>query len=281
MSGLKDLRLNGLKDLKINGLRYLRIDELKHLIHKHGSRDDKEIGDLMKSKKEVEVEIRKLLKEKKEIESRISQLRKVQEGQVKEISEFPLTEEIFPPLRRNMRSEMPELLEVETGALQREDTEVSEGIYSQEGEKNNKSLGLKEAGEIEEANITEIKVKEETKFASEKKDLSNNEETDFSNIRKKDVEMASPENTDKIKTADPVPEKNGQKEGPIPEKSKNESEKPAQMIFGSNLIEELLESDDLCPEEDHGFIKYIGESSVVDLIADLKEVKRLITGTRS
>jgi hypothetical protein len=161
----------------------------------------------------------------------------------------------------------------------KEDTEISERIDSRKGEKTDKSLESKETGEIEGANITEIKFKEEAKSASEKKDLKINEGANFSNIRKKDGEIVSPENTKKIKTAYLALEKNETGEDRTPEKSK--TEKPSSVIFGGSLIEELLESDDLCPEENQGFIKYIEESSVVDLIADLKEVKGLLAGTRS
>jgi hypothetical protein len=287
MNGLKDLRIKGLKDLKINGLKYLRINELKHLIHKSGDRGDTEIGDLEKSKKEVETKIRKLFSEKKEIESRIVQLQKIDEEseeskeseESEEIPEFPWIEEIFPPLRKNMHPERSRLLEVETDALQKEDAEISERIDSQIGKKveiTDKSLESKETGKIESDNITEIKVKKEEKSVSEKNDVKSNEVADLSNIRKKAGEIAFPENADKIKTADPALEKNEKDDDRTPEKSKTESKKPDPGIFGGSLIEELLESEDLYPEEEQSFMKYIGESSVTDLIKDLKDVKKLL-----
>ncbi|WP_054865017.1 hypothetical protein [Methanosarcina barkeri] len=58
---------------------------------------------------------------------------------------------------------------------------------------------------------------------------------------------------------------------------KTESENPAPSIFGNSLIQELLESEELCSEEEQNFMKYIGESSVSELIVDLKEVKGLLT----
>lgn len=315
MSALKDLRINGLKDLKINGLKCLRINELKSLIPKPGGRDDTELGDLIKSKKEVETKIRNLFREKKELESRIEkketesrigQLQRIEdikseEVPDEEISEFPWREEIFPPLCRNMRHEVSELLEVETDALQKEDAGISERIDSRIGKKVenfDKFLESKETGEIEGGNIIEIEVKEETKSDSENKeeaksvgeknDVKSNEEAELSNIRKKAGEIAFPENTDKIKTVEPALEDNEKEdrtpalednekeEDRTPEKRKTESENPAPGIFGNSLIQELLESEDLYPEEKQNFMKYIGESSVVELITDLREVKRLL-----
>lgn len=288
MSGLKDLRIKGLKDLKVNGLKYLKINELKHLIHKSGDRGDTEIGDLIKSKKEVEIQIRKLFREKKELEFQIGQLQKTEEEkeeeseeseESEEIPEVPWREEIFPPLRRNMRSEMSRLLEVETDALQKEDAGISESIDSQIGNKveiSDKSLELKETGEIEGGNITEIKVEEEAKSAGEKNDVKSNEVADLSNTRKKAGEIAFPENTDKIKAADLALEENEKDEDRTPEKSKTESKNPMPGIFGGSLIEELLESEDLYLEEEQSFMKYIEESSVVELSTNLREVKKLL-----
>lgn len=62
----------------------------------------------------------------------------------------------------------------------------------------------------------------------------------------------------------------------VSDNPKTESENPAPGIFGNSLIQELLESEDLYPEEKQNFMKYIGESSVVELITDLREVKRLL-----
>ncbi len=297
MNALKDLRINELKDLKFNGLKYLRIGELKHLVHKPERRGDMEIEDLIKSKKEVETEIKKLFKEKKEIESLIGQAQKTEEGESEEIpefpcreeifpplrseeiSEFPWREEIFPPLRRNMYPNMSKLLEIKTDALQREDTGISERIDNQiekKVEKADKSPESTETGEIEDTSITEVKVKEEVKSAGEKNDVKNNEEADLNNILKKDREIAFPENTDKIKTADPALKENEKKGDSTPEKSKTESKKLSADIFGSSLIEELLESEDLCTEEEQSFMKYIEESNVTELVTDLKEVKKLL-----
>lgn len=289
MNALKDLRINELKDLKFNGLKYLKIEELKHLVHKPGRRDDTGIEDLIKSKKQVETEIRKLFKEKKEIESRIGKIQKTECGESEEISEFPWREEIFPPLRRNMHPQISELIEIETDALQIEDTGISERISSRIGKKveeADKSPESKETGEIkdtsiedtsiEDISIIEVKVKEEVKSAGEKNDVKNNEEADLNNILKKDREIAFPENTDKIKTADPALKKNERKEDSTSEKSKTESKKLSAGIFGSSLIEELLESEDLCTEEEQSFMKYIEEANVTELITDLKEVKKLL-----
>jgi len=301
MNALKDLRINGLKNLTINKLKFIKVHELKHLIAKPGNRDDMEMRDLIKSKKEVEIKIRKLFREKKDLESRIErkelgsrtgQLQESEDEKEEEISEFPWREEIFPPLRRNMHNEASGLLEVETDALQKEDAGISERIYSQTGKKvedSDKFLKSKETGEIEEANIIEIGVKEEANSASENNDVKSGEEADFANLRKKAGEMVFSENTDKTEIVEAALadnekgentrlalEDNEKEEDKTPEMRKTESENPAPSIFGSSLIQELLESDDLCPEEEQNFMKYIGESSVSELITDLREVKSLL-----
>jgi hypothetical protein len=309
MSALNNLKINRLKNLKINGFKFLKVNELKHLIPKPGGRDDMELGDLIKSKKEVEIKIRTLFREKKELESRIEkkelesrtemkelesrngQLQETEDEKREEISEFLWREEIFPP-RRNMHHEVSRSLEVETDALQKEDTGISERIYSQTGKKvedSDKSLESKETGEIEEANITEIGVKEEANSASENNDVKSDEETDFANLRKKAGEIAFLENTDKTEIVEAALEDNEiedntrsalkdneKEEDKTPEMRKTESENSASGIFGNSLIQELLESEDLCPEKEQNFMKYIGESSVSELIIDLREVKSLL-----
>lgn len=301
MNALKDLRINGLKNLTINKLKSIKVHELKHLIAKPGDRDDMEMRDLIKSKKEVESKIRKLFREKKDLESRIErkelgsrtgQLQESEDEKEEEISEFPWREEIFPPLRRNMHNEASGLLEIETDALQKEDAGIAERIDSQTGKKvedSDKSLESKETGEIEEANITEIGVKEEANSAVEKNDVKGDGEADFANLRKKAGEMAFSENTDKTEIVEAALEDNEKgentrlalednekEEDKTPEMRKTESENLASGIFGNSLIQELLESEDLCPEEEQNFMKYIGESSVSELITDLREVKSLL-----
>lgn len=271
--------MNALTDLRFNILKYLKIGELKHLLYKPGRSDDTELEDLIKRKKKVETEIRKLLKEKKEIESRLSKIQKTEYKESEEISEFPWREEIFPPLRKNMHPQMSELQEIETDSLQREATGISEQIDSPIGKKveqTDKSPESKETGEREGTSITEVKVKEEVKSACEKNDVKNNEEKDLNNILKKDREIAFPENKDKIKTADPDKKENEEKGDNKPEKSKIESKKLSSGIFGSSLIEDLMESEDLSTEEEQSFMKYIEESKVSELITDLKEVKNLL-----
>lgn len=320
MDALNNLKIKGLKNLKINGFKFLKVNELKHLIPKPGGRDDMELGDLIKSKKEVEIKIRTLFREKEDLESRIEKkelesrvekkelesqiekkefesrtgrLQETKDEKREEISEFPWREEIFPPLRRNMHHEVSRSLEVETDTLQKEDTGISERIYSQTGKKvedSAKSLESKETGEIEEANITEIGVKEEANSAGENNDVKGDEETDFANLKKKAGEMAFSENTDKTEIVEAslednekgenkrlALEDNEKEEDKTLEKIKTESENPVPGIFGNSLIQELLESEDLCPEEEKNFIKYIGESSITELITDLREVKSLLT----
>ncbi|AKB52028.1 hypothetical protein MSBRW_2775 [Methanosarcina barkeri str. Wiesmoor] len=303
MNALKDLRIHGLKNLKINGFKFLKVNELKHLIPKPGDRDDIELGDLIKSKKEVEIKIRELFKEKKNLESRIErkelrsrtdQLQETEYEEKKEISDFPWTEEIFPPLRRNMHHEASGLLKVETEDLQKEDVGISERIDSQTGNKvkdSDKSFEshLKETGEIEEGNIIEIGVKEEVNSACKKNDVEGDEKADFDDMRKKAGETAFLKNTDKPETVEAALEdnekgeckrltlENNEKEDKTPEKIKTESETPVPGIFGNSLIHELLESEDLCPEKEQNFMKYIGESSASELSINLNKVKKLLT----
>ena len=44
------------------------------------------------------------------------------------------------------------------------------------------------------------------------------------------------------------------------------SEKTVPIIFGDKLSQELLKSKDLCLEEEKSFMRYIGESSIEELI---------------
>lgn len=315
MNALKDLRINGLKNLKINGFKFLKVNELKHLIPKPGDRNDMEMGDLIKSKKEVEIEIQKLFKEKKDLESRIEKkelesrsekeevkswhgkLQKTKNEESEEMSEFPWREEIFPPLRTNMHREVSRFLEVETDALQKEDAGISERIDSQiviKLEDSDKPLESKETGELVEGSITKIGTKEEASPASEKNDVKSDEESDFDNMRKKTEEIAFSENTDKPETVEavlkdnnkgvdkiPALEDNEKQEDKTPEKRKTKSENAVPGIFGNSLIQELLESEELCSEEEQNFMKYIGEPSVTELITDLKEVKALLVDIES
>ena len=109
-----------------------------------------------------------------------------------------------------------------------------------------------------------------------------NGEVDLNNSASKKVEeIVFPKNDEKTKTADSLLPGKERETEKLSEKNKHEGGNPIPGIFGGSLIEELLESDDLCPEEDPGFMKYLEEPSVVELIADLKEVKGLLAGIRS
>ncbi len=85
---------------------------------------------------------------------------------------------------------------------------------------------------------------------------------------------------EKTKASDFMLEEN--REDRMPEKSKTESEKIVQGIFGGSLIEELLKSEDLLYlEEEQNFMKYIGESSATGLVKDLREVKELLASAET
>ncbi|WP_269851833.1 hypothetical protein [Methanosarcina horonobensis] len=63
----------------------------------------------------------------------------------------------------------------------------------------------------------------------------------------------------------------------LTDKGRNENKNnPSVNLFGNDLIEELLNSDDLNSEEEQGFMKYLEEPEVGELITDLKSVKALL-----
>jgi hypothetical protein len=245
MSGLKGLNIRGLKNIIVNVFKNLRINGLKDTIFKPRGRKNTDVESLTKSREEVKRQIKELVIEKKEIESRIGQLQKAGKEKNNAISEFSVREEI-------------------------------------KVEKTDKPDELKETGKEELRDKVEIKAKEiNVKSDSEKTDAGGSEEVNRNNSATKKIEeIVYPKNDEKAKE-DSILLGNGSEKEKLPEKNKSESGKPVSDIFGGSLIEELLESDDLCPEEDQFFSKYIEEASVVDLVADLKEVKGLLAGTQS
>jgi len=241
MNGLNNLRISGLKDLKVNGLRYLGINKSKQMMHKPGSKNDKCIGDLTKSREKVKRQIRELVREKKEIESRIDQLQKARNEENEAMSKFSLQEEI-------------------------------------KVEKTDKPDKLNEIGKNEKVDKVEIKAEDiDVKSDSEKTDSKSNEIVGPNQSHSKNVEeFLFPKNDEKTKPSNPVSLSKEKKEGNAPQNSKTESKNPIPGIFGGSLIEELLESEDLYPEEERSFMKYIEESSVVELSTNLREVKKLL-----
>ena len=121
----------------------------------------------------------------------------------------------------------------------------------------------------------------EVKADNKKVVTKSNESLNFNNSANEKIEeVVIPKMEEKTKASDFMLEEN--REDRIPEKSKTESEKTAQDIFGGSLIEELLKSEDFhYLEEEQNFMKYIGESSVTDLVKDLREVKELLASAET
>ena len=288
MNSLKYLRRDGLKELIENGLKGLRVSGLKNLILKPKTDDVnieqniEDLEDLTKSREQVKRKIRKLTTEIKEIEARIDRIQKAGTKKSEEISEFPWREEIFPPLPRKVRVKMSGPLEVKNNSLHAEDPGFSEvKIGGMEKE-------IKGIDEESEEKILEGKIPEDIiPDTSQTIKVNDAEKADpKSGAGEKNESKAFPENTEKIKTADPFSiEKvnenkfsSGNSSKSSIEKSKPESRNyPETSLFGDSLIEELLNSDDLNPEEEQGFMKYLEEQEVGELITDLKNVRDLLT----
>ena len=291
MDGLKNQRSNRLRNLKNVGLKFLRFNWLKNIILKPRLARDKDNKSLTKDREEVKVKIRKLVREKEEIESQIVQLQKLGEEKDGEISESPWLEK----KRAEKTSKLDELKEKGEEEVYKIgiETEVIEAKADNKKvvAENDEIMGFNDGAskkleeiifqEMEEGiDETKIEKKIETKTIEVKADnkkviTKSNESLNFNSASKKTEEVIIPKMEEKTKASDFMLEEN--REDRIPEKSKTESEKTAQDIFGGSLIEELLKSEDLLYlEEEQNFMKYIGESSAIDLVKDLKEVKELL-----
>jgi len=291
MNSLKDLKIAGLKEFRENGLKGLKVRGLKDLILKPKTADVnlEDMEDLAKSREQVKRKIIKLIKEKKEIEARIERIRKAgkeKSEEVQEISELLRRLEIFPllPIKVHVKrsgalevkidslpAEYPGLSEVKVGGMEIE----VKGIYEKPADKTPE--GRRSEGQRSEDIIPETSqtiIVNDAEGAAPK-----------SGAGEKNGDRAFPENAEKIKTADPFSmekvnenkvSSGNSSESPI-EKSKPESKNnPATSLFGDSLIEELLNSDDLNPEEEQGFMKYLEEQEVGELITDLKNVRALL-----
>lgn len=239
MNGLKDLKISGLKNLKGIGLKNLRIDRLKDIILKPRHVRDTEIKGLTKSREEIKRKIRELVREKKEIESRIVQLQNTEEEKNEEISGSSWQE--------------------------KKRAEITDNFDK-----------LKKTGEEEKLDNTGIKAEViEAKPDSKRNVVEGSGIVDLNNsVSKKVEEIVFPREEEKTKITSSILQEN--KEDRIPEKSKTESGKSELDTFRGGLIEELLESEDLYPEEEQSFMRHIEESSIIELIINLKEVKQLL-----
>lgn len=285
MESLKNISIDGLRELKENGLKGLKISGLKNLIVKpEESRtefiSDAELEDLAQKREEIKREIKKLNQEKKGIETRIHLIRKTEKEKCEEIAEFPWREEIFPPLPRKTYVKIPENLEVRENSLHAEDSGLLETKQS--------VMKIKEINEKLEDATPEEKISEYVAPATVQTMIANNsEETDSKNeTGKKDEEKTFPEKEEKIKAVYPFSAgklnenriSNRDSSNNSIEKIKTESKNnTAASLLGENLIEELLSSDDLIPEEEQGFVKYLQEPEIGELINELKDIRSLLS----
>ena len=296
MDGLKNQRSNRLRNLKNVGLKFLRFNWLKNIILKPRLARDKDNKSLTKDREEVKVKIRKLVREKEEIESQIVQLQKLGEEKDGEISESPWLEKKRAE-KTNKLDELKEKGEEEVYKIGIE-TEVIEAKADNKKvvAENDEIMGFNDGAskkleeiifqEMEEGiDETKIEKKIETKTIEVKADnkkviTKSNESLNFNSASKKTEEVIIPKMEEKTKASDFMLEEN--REDRMPEKSKTESEKIVQGIFGGSLIEELLKSEDLLYlEEEQNFMKYIGESSATGLVKDLREVKELLASAET
>lgn len=285
MNSLKDIRINGLKELRENSLKGLKISGLKNLILKPEDPrtediKDAELEDLAKKREELKIEIKKLNQEKKGIENRIYLIQKTGKEKNEEITEFPWREEIFPPLPRKIHIKMSEIVEVKDNSLHAENSGFSE--VKDGGMK----IKFKGTNEKPKDNTPEEKISENMAPTTIQAMTENNAEGDQKNeAGKKDGEKTFLEKEEKTKTVYPflaeklnenkIQDMNSSNDSI--EKRKSESKNnPAANLLGENLIEELLCSNDMTPEEEQGFMKYLQDQETGELITDLKNVKSLL-----
>jgi len=285
MESLKNIRIDGLRKLRKSGLKGLKISGLKNIIVKpeeSGAKciSDAEFEDLAQQREEIKREIKKLNQEKKGIENRIHLIRKTEKEKCEEIAELPWREEIFPPLPRKTYVKIPENLAVKDNSLHAEDSGLLE--IKQSGMK------IKEVNEKLEDATPEEKISEYVAPAAVQTMIANNsEETDSkTETGKKEEEKTYPEKEEKTKAVYPFLAgklnenmiSNRDSASNSIEKIKTESKtSTAASLLGENLIEELLSSDDLIPEEKQGFVKYLQEPEIGELINELKDIKSLLT----
>lgn len=287
MESLKNISIDGLKELRENGLKGLKISSLKNLIVQSGESrteciSDAELEGLAKKREEIKREIKKLNQEKKGIETRIHLIRKTEKERYEEITEFPWREEIFPPLQRKTYAKISRVLKVEDDSLHVENSEFSE-IKDTAMIIKDKGTDGKSEEILPEEKMSEDIVPRITQTMTE----NNAERADLiSETEKKDGEKTIPEKEEKTKAVYPFSaEKLSENKIPSKGSSNNSIEKiktesksnPAASLLGENLIEELLSSEDLNPEEEQGFMKYLQEPEMGEIINELKDVRSLLS----
>lgn len=316
MESLKNISIGGLRELKENGFKGLKIGGLKNLIVKPEKPETEctgsgDLENLAKKRENIKKEIEKLNREKKGIETRIHLIRKIGKEKCEEITEYPWREEIFPPLPRKEYIKIPETI-AETPEVQG-DSAPGEGFEISEAKDNGMKIKAEEANKKSEDNISEDDVSEdnvsEINTPEDKTPESNTPEEKVSQdmasdiiqavtvdiegkgdrinvIGKKDEDTAFPQKEDKSKTIssfsavklseNKIPDRDSST-SPAEKKNTESKNNPAACLLGENLIEELLSSDDLFPEEEQGFVKYLQEPEIGELVKELKDIKSLLT----
>nr|WP_048049245.1 hypothetical protein [Methanosarcina mazei] len=306
--GLRELKENGFKGLKIGGLKNLIVKPEKPGTECTGIAD---LEDLVKKREDIKKEIEKLNREKKGIETRIHLIRKTGKEKCEEITEYPWREEIFPPLPRKEYVKIPETIaetpEVQGDSAPGEGFEISEakdnGMKIKAEEANKKSENNISEDDVSEDNVSEINTPEdktpESSTPEEKvsQDMASDiiqavtvdiegKEDRINVTGKKDEDTAFSQKEDKSKTVsffsavklseNKIPDRDSST-SPAEKKNTESKNNPAACLLGENLIEELLSSDDLFPEEEQGFVKYLQEPEIGELVKELKDIKSLLT----
>jgi hypothetical protein len=253
MNLLKNLKINGSKNLEGIGLKNLIIDRLKNMIHKLRYSKDTDIKNLTKNRDEIQKKIKDLVREKKEIESRIVQLQNTEEEKAEKRSESRLQEK-----KREERTDNLDELKKTGEEEKRENIGAIDNIGTKdeviEAKPDSRNNAVENSGIVDIDNSAS-KVEKVVFF----------------------IEEENTKDEEKIKIANSILQEN--RENSTPEKSKTENEKFKPDTFRNSLIEELMESEDLYQEEEQSFMKYIEESSVTEIVANLKEVKKLLAQT--
>lgn len=296
MESLKNISIEGLRELRKNGLKSLKISDLKNLVVKpEESRtehmSDTELEDLAQKREEIKIEIKKLNQKKKGIETRIHLIRKTEKKRCEEIMEFPWRDEIFPPLPRKIYVKMPETVKVEDSSSHEENSEFPEI------KDNEMKVKGKRVNEITEDGRPDKKIPEgiatpvvQKAFPTAQNiTINNTEVTCPKNEVGKKEEKTSQKKEDETKTVYPFSAEKI-KENKILSKDSNknsvevgktESKKNiAANLLGESLIEELLNSEDLNPEEEQNFKKHLQEPEMGELIKELKDTRSLLARER-
>ncbi|MEL7663644.1 MAG: hypothetical protein AAGU10_05875 [Methanosarcina mazei] len=309
-NGFKGLKIGGLKNLIVKpekpGTECTGIADLEDLVKK---REDikKEIEKLNREKKGIETRIHLIRKTGKE------KCEEITEYPWREEIFPPLPRKEYVKIPETI-AETPE---VQGDSAPGEGFEISEakdkGMKIKAEEANKKSEDNISENDASEDNVSEINTPEdnvsEINTPEDKTPESSTPEEKVSQdmasdiiqavtvdiegkgdrinvIGKKDEDTVFPQKEDKSKTVssfsavklseNKIPDRDSST-SPAEMKNTESKNNPAACLLGENLIEELLSSDDLCPEEEQGFVKYLQEPEIGELVKELKDIKSLLT----